>query len=39
MVFTQCSILNRESPDVDENRIPLVRQRTETIELVCEDWH
>ena len=22
MVFTQCSILNRESPDVEENRSP-----------------
>ena len=33
MVFTQCSILNRESPDVDENRNPFVRQRIERIEL------
>ena len=33
MVVTQCSILNRDSPDVDENRSPFVRQRTERIEL------
>ena len=33
MVSTQCSILNRCSPDVDENRNPFVRQRTERIEL------
>ena len=33
MVFTQCSILNRESPDVEENKSPFVRQRTERIEL------
>ena len=33
MVFTQCSILNRDSPDVDENRSPFVRQGTERIEL------
>ena len=33
MVFTQCSILNRDSPDVDEKRSPFVRQRTERIEL------
>ena len=30
MVFTQCSILNHDSYDVDENRSPSVRQRTET---------
>ena len=33
MVFTQCSILNHDSPDVDENRIPFARQGTERIEL------
>ena len=33
MVFTQCSILNSDSPDVNENRSPFVRQRTEKIEL------
>ena len=33
MVFTQCSILNRVSPVVDENRSPFVSQRTEGIEL------
>ena len=33
MVFTQCSILNRDSPDVEENRNPFVRQRIERIEL------
>ena len=33
MVFTQCSILNRDSPEVDESRRPFVRQRTERIEL------
>ena len=34
MVFTQCSILNRDhGPDVEENRSPFVRKRTERIEL------
>ena len=36
MVFIQCSILYRErseSPEVDENRSPFVRQGTERIEL------
>ena len=33
MMFTQCSILDRDSPDVDENRSQFVRQRTERIEL------
>ena len=33
MVFTQCSILNRDSPDLDNNRSPFVRQRTEIVEL------
>ena len=33
MVFTQCSILNRDSHDVAENRSPFVRQKTERIEL------
>ena len=33
MVFTQCSILNRDSLDVDDNRSLFVRQRTERIEL------
>ena len=31
MVFTQCSILYRDSPDVEGNRSPFVRQRTERI--------
>ena len=33
MVFTQCSILNRDNPEVDVNRSPFVRQRTERIEI------
>ena len=33
VVFTQCSILNRCSPDVDENRSLFFRQRIERIEL------
>ena len=34
MVFTQCSIVNRDSPDVDENRsLFSVTQRTERIGL------
>ena len=34
MVFTQCSILNRDSPDKpEENRGLFVRQRTERLEL------
>ena len=33
MVFTQCSILNPDSPDVNKNRIQIVRQRTEGLEL------
>ena len=33
MVFTHCSILNRVSADVEENRSPFVWQRTERIEL------
>ena len=33
MVFTQCSIPNPDSSDVDENRGPFVRQRTQRIEL------
>ena len=35
MLYTQCNILNRDSPDVDENRscMPFDRQRTERIEL------
>ena len=33
MVFTQRSILNRESPDVDENRSLFVRQGTARIKL------
>ena len=32
MVLTQCSILNGDSPDVDENRSSFVRQRIERIE-------
>ena len=32
MVFIQCSILNRDSPDVDENKSPFGWQRTERIE-------
>ena len=34
MVFTQCSILNRDSLDIDENRSSFVRQATERIELL-----
>ena len=34
MMFTQFSILNPHSRDVDENRSPFVRQRTERIEHV-----
>ena len=33
VMFTQCSILYRHSPEVDENRGPFVRQRTDGIEL------
>ena len=34
MAFTQCSILDRDSPDVDENSLsPFFRQRTDRIEL------
>ena len=36
MVFTQCSILNRDSPDVDENRSQFVKQRTERIEFITD---
>ena len=32
-MFTQPNFLNRDSPDVDGNRSPFVRQRTERIEL------
>ena len=33
MVFTKCSsILNFDSPDVDENKSPFVRQRTQRTE-------
>ena len=28
MVFTQCSVLNGDSPDVEENKRPFVGQRT-----------
>ena len=34
MVFTQCSIPNRDSPDIDENKSAFVRKRTERIEFV-----
>ena len=33
MIFTQCSILNRDSPNVEKNRSPFVWQKTERIEL------
>ena len=33
MVFTQCSILNRDVLDVEEIRSPFVRERTERIDL------
>ena len=33
MMFTQCGILNRDSPDVRKNRRPFVKQRNERIEL------
>ena len=33
MVFTQCSVLNRGKPNVEENRSPVVWQKTERIEL------
>ena len=33
MVFTQCSILNRDSPDVEENRSAFVWHRAERMEL------
>ena len=33
MACTQCGILNRDNPDVDENRSPFVKQRAERIEL------
>ena len=39
MVFTRCSILNRERPDVEENRSPFDRQRTERIELQLSREH
>ena len=32
MVFAQCSILNRDGPDLDENRSAFIRKRTERIE-------
>ena len=38
MVFTQCSI-NSDSPDVDVNRSPFVRQRTERIGLLLGREH
>ena len=31
MVFTQFGILDRDSPDVEENRSPFARQRTKRI--------
>ena len=38
MVFTQFSVLNRDSPGVDENRRSFVRQGTKRIELhLCRD--
>ena len=33
IMFTQCSIVYRHDPEVDENRKPFVRQRTDGIEL------
>ena len=33
MMFTQCSVLYRVVFDVEENRSPFVRDRTERIEL------
>ena len=33
MVLTQCGILNRDSPDVEENRGPFATQRTERTEI------
>ena len=33
MMFTRCSILNPQSPDIDENRSPFAIDRTERMEL------
>ena len=34
MVLTQCSILDRDNPDEDENRSPFVRQRRTSVFVV-----
>ena len=39
IVFTQFSILNRDSPDVDENKSPFVRKRTERMEFHLDRKH
>ena len=31
-MFTQCSLLNRDSPDVTENKSPFIGNRTDRIE-------
>lgn len=33
IVFTLCNTLNHDSPDLEENRSPFARQRTETLKL------
>ena len=39
MVFTQCSILNRNGPGADENRSTVDRKRTERIRLRLDREH